>query len=92
MPCDNEVVTLAENMYAAYGKTTDYKNFRGDPMPTWEELPEPQKTAWFAASTTALQYTGKLGNETQPVALQLTNEPDGSAEEAAPLPTKEEKS
>ena len=36
----------AENAYAAYGRSTGGKNFRGDPMPTWEALPEPIRTAW----------------------------------------------
>lgn len=40
---------LAENAYNAYGKTTDFKNFQGNPMPKWADLPEGIQTAWKAA-------------------------------------------
>jgi hypothetical protein len=29
--------------------STGGKNFRGDPMPTWVELPQPIRTAWEVA-------------------------------------------
>lgn len=35
--------------YERYGAVTEYKNFRGDPMPKFEELPEKIKEAWFAS-------------------------------------------
>lgn len=41
---------LARQAYEAYGATTDYKNFMGDPMPTWRELPLRIREAWVAAS------------------------------------------
>ena len=41
---------LAEMGYATYAKTTDNKNYQGLPMPTWEALPLPQKTAWINAA------------------------------------------
>lgn len=40
----------AERAYMAYGDKADWKNFRGDPMPTWEALPENIRTYWQAAT------------------------------------------
>lgn len=53
------VARVTEGMYQAYGKTTDFKNFRGDPMPSWDELPVPQREAWVAAAVYAVaELTG----------------------------------
>jgi len=41
---------LARQAYEAYGATTDHKNFLGQPMPTWEQLPPKIQQAWVAAS------------------------------------------
>jgi hypothetical protein len=41
---------LAEVGYQAYGDWAEWKNYRGDPMPRWGELPEPQRLAWVAAA------------------------------------------
>lgn len=38
--------------YTAYGKVTDFKNFRGEPMPPFDELPEQIREAWTAAAGT----------------------------------------
>lgn len=40
---------LAIAAYARYGAVTDFKNFRGDPMPEFEALPDKIKSAWEAA-------------------------------------------
>jgi hypothetical protein len=40
---------LARKAYAAYGESTGNKNFRGEPMPTFDALPDAIKTAWRAA-------------------------------------------
>jgi hypothetical protein len=42
---------LARLAYRAYGETTDFKNFRGDPMPEWENLGDRIQSAWIAAVT-----------------------------------------
>lgn len=39
----------AKAAYHRYGSVTDFKNFRGEPMPKWEELPEKIQQAWIAA-------------------------------------------
>lgn len=36
--------------YEAYGKVTDFKNYQGLPMPTWDALPPKIKEAWVAAT------------------------------------------
>ncbi|MEU4228292.1 hypothetical protein AB0F17_28695 [Nonomuraea sp. NPDC026600] len=43
-------LNLAEVGYQAYGNFADWTNFAGNTMPTWAELPEPQRCAWVAAA------------------------------------------
>jgi hypothetical protein len=47
--------------YTAYGRKTDFKNFMGDPMPTFDDLPETIRDAWIAAAGVIwdLATTGK---------------------------------
>ncbi|MNY01330.1 hypothetical protein D3C86_1338580 [compost metagenome] len=44
---------LAERAYRAYALTTNWKNFRGDPMPQFADLPEQIQHAWEAAALEA---------------------------------------
>lgn len=44
-----QATTLAVSAYNAYGAVTDHKNFRGEPMPAFEALPEKIQDAWRAA-------------------------------------------
>lgn len=37
---------LARIAYEAYGKTTDFKNYQGLAMPTYDDLPPKIKEAW----------------------------------------------
>jgi hypothetical protein len=41
---------IGREAYHRYGQQTEFKNFRGDPMPKWEELPEKIRVAWMAAT------------------------------------------
>lgn len=41
---------LAQRAYKAYAEATDNKNFRGEPMPEWADLPQPIRNAWRAAA------------------------------------------
>jgi hypothetical protein len=34
------VLQIAKDSYRAYSRVTDFKNFRGEPMPEWDNLPE----------------------------------------------------
>ncbi|MBP2703514.1 hypothetical protein JOL79_06840 [Microbispora sp. RL4-1S] len=46
---------LAEVAYRAYGGFTDWTNYAGNPMPSWRELPAPQRNAWVAAAEAVQQ-------------------------------------
>lgn len=41
---------LAEVAYEAYGESTGNKNSRGEPMPTWADLPDAIQVAWAMAA------------------------------------------
>lgn len=41
---------FAHSAYKAYGEEAGWKNFRGDPMPAWEDLPENIRKYWAAAT------------------------------------------
>jgi hypothetical protein len=40
---------IAASAYRAYAASTGNKNFRGEPMPEFDQLPTPIRTAWEAA-------------------------------------------
>jgi hypothetical protein len=46
-----DVIEFAKIAYAAYGRTVQQKNFRGEPMPSWEDLPVEIHRAWSAAAS-----------------------------------------
>lgn len=46
---ESELTAFAKIAYHAYGKVTDFKNFQGNPMPLWVELPKKIQQAWKAA-------------------------------------------
>lgn len=52
-----DLVKVAKAAYEAYAVETGNKNFRGDEMPKWEELPHSIQNAWFAAVTAALEMS-----------------------------------
>lgn len=41
---------LAKAAYQAYGETTNFKNYQGNPMPAWEDLGATIQDAWIAAA------------------------------------------
>lgn len=45
---DNE--SLGKEAYAAYGRTVDFKNYEGKPMPEWGNLTEKIRLAWMEAA------------------------------------------
>jgi len=47
-----EIEKLAQAAYAAYGEVTDGKNYRGEPMPAWEDLGTVIQSAWKQAART----------------------------------------
>lgn len=52
---DTEAKFLAMLAYQAYGNVTDFKNFRGDPMPKFGDLPEKIQQAWIAAVSKVIE-------------------------------------
>ncbi len=46
----------AKAAYAAYGEVVGWKNFRGDPMPQFNELPDVIQQAWDGACEGALRH------------------------------------
>lgn len=50
MTDNDESITLAWVAYAAYGQSTDYKNYQGKPMPNWDDLGDTIQAAWVAAA------------------------------------------
>ena len=40
-------IVLAKRAYKTYGKAVDFKNYQGNPMPEFDELPEKIKNAWI---------------------------------------------
>lgn len=40
---------IAASAYRAYAASTGNKNFRGEPMPSFDELPRPIQVAWEVA-------------------------------------------
>jgi hypothetical protein len=46
----NSYESIAKSAYKAYSASTGNKNFRGEPMPEWKELPQPIQTAWEVAT------------------------------------------
>lgn len=49
---------IAENAYSHYGAVTDFKNFQGNPMPPFSDLPDTIKKAWHDAA----RYCYNMGN------------------------------
>jgi hypothetical protein len=45
-----ELNDLGREAYNAYGLVTQFKNYRGEPMPAWENLPVETMSAWVAAA------------------------------------------
>lgn len=61
-PDQHAIDRLAQHAYHAYGATTDYKNFRGEPMPEWKDLPDQIRAAWRSAAADIVFNLGYLHN------------------------------
>lgn len=46
----NELDTLARLAYTAYGSATGYRNFRGEPMPEFDDLGASIQNTWRTAT------------------------------------------
>ena len=67
---EQELPTLAQIAYEAYGDVTGGKNYQGLPMPEWADLPAVIKAAWNASANAtvkaALDEWPDLGAESRP--------------------------
>ena len=54
---------VAESAYKAYGAVTGNKNFRGEPMPEFKDLPETIRTAWEAAALQVMTCKDRVPSE-----------------------------
>ena len=54
---ESHEIMLAREAYKAYGAVTDFKNFQGNPMPEWDDLPQKIRDAWVAAAAKVKQVT-----------------------------------
>ena len=50
---------IARFAYEAYAETTGNRNFRGEQMPRFDELPEKIREAWVAAVRKACDVFGR---------------------------------
>ena|SRR5258706_11825356 len=49
-----------EDSYAVYGSVTDFKNFQGNPMPAWRDLPEKIQLAWNTVAEYSQDRTDRV--------------------------------
>lgn len=59
----NEALKMAEAMYLAYSASTNNKNFRGEEMPVFGDLPSSIKDAWVAAAIKAYEVSTDRAKE-----------------------------
>lgn len=63
-------------MYRAYGSVTDFKNYQGNPMPEWRDLPPKIQEAWRAAAGVSDDEIAELQKEVErleKIASPVTN-------------------
>lgn len=60
---------IAASAYRAYAASTGNKNFRGEPMPAFDALPQAIQTAWEAAVRQASSLD-RYGGPTIPESLE----------------------
>ena len=46
---EQTTMRLAELAYKAYGQSVGYWDMKADPMPEWDNLPDPIQLAWHAS-------------------------------------------
>jgi hypothetical protein len=76
-PDDATWNTIANAAYNAYGAVTGFKNFQGQPMPSFDELPQTIKEAWERAARTVgecLQQPQMIAASTLQTGQQLIDE------------------
>jgi hypothetical protein len=57
---------LAKHAYDAYGGAVGWLNYRGDPMPKWEDLPVAIRTAWRISTQAVVDMLRERDTPTEP--------------------------
>jgi hypothetical protein len=52
-------LTPGQTAYSAYGRTTNFLNYQGLPMPAWDQLGDTIRQAWENAATAVAQPSGE---------------------------------
>lgn len=52
---DDQII-MAKLAYGAYGQTTNFKNYQGNPMPAWDALGDTIQGAWVSAVNAVVGY------------------------------------
>lgn len=76
-PQQADAMTLGRNAYMRYGAVTDFKNFRGDPMPSWSELPDQIRLAWIAAAVVPAHTSNPYPESYNPLNSVIEQTADG---------------
>jgi hypothetical protein len=66
---------IAELMYRSYGDEAGWFNQAGNPMPSWRELPTPQRAAWEAAAAAVTRAI--CSGRPSPNSAYAASHPDG---------------
>ncbi len=53
-------VLLGKQLYDWYGDSAEWRNFLGDPMPNWEDLPEKIRTHWCCVAEKVVSSSSVL--------------------------------
>lgn len=56
MTDEDDQIIMAKLAYGAYGQTTDFKNYQGNPMPRWDDLGDTIQAAWVSAANAISNY------------------------------------
>lgn len=51
---ENLVVNTAQTLYNEYGNSAEWKNFQGNSMPIWQELPITTRKHWLEVARKAI--------------------------------------
>lgn len=68
---------LAQEAYGRYGAVTDFKNFQGNPIPKFEELPPKIQEAWEAAVAHPVGIGNPYPNSKDPSNTRIDPTADG---------------
>lgn len=75
-PNDETWKAIAPLAYNAYGSVTGFKNYQGQPMPSFDQLPETIKQAWERAARTVgecLSHPELMAGADQQTGLQIVD-------------------